>query len=106
MLDRISKGIPIPILTFLGFNILSGYGKEINLKTLSITSVTSEFKSNFLSVGINQTLHSIYLNIRTKAVLQMPFNKREEICENSILICENVIIGKVPDIYLGGKLFT
>ena len=106
LLDRISDGIPIPLLTFLGFNILSGYGKEINLKTLSITSVTSGFESTFLSAGLNQTLHSIYLVVNTKAVLHMPLNNKEEICKTSILICESVLIGKVPEVYLNGTLFT
>ena len=57
--SKLESGIPVPILAFSGIPLLSGYGKKVNLKTMNITSVNCEFVSDFMSVGINQTLHSI-----------------------------------------------
>jgi len=103
---RIKNGVPIPILAFTGLDFLSGYGKEINLKTISVSSITSDFESKFYSVGINQTLHSIYVLVKAEIFLDMPLSREKRTFETSVLVAENVLVGKVPEIYLGGKLFT
>ena len=105
MSDIISKGIPIPILTFTGIPIVSGYGKTINYKSVTISSVEGFFRSEFKSVGINQTLHSIYLDITSSVFIDFPLNRIEKKCSTPILICEAVLVGKVPDTYLNGNLF-
>ena len=96
----------IPILAFLGIEILSGYGKEVNFKAIAINDVSCNFSSNFTSVGINQSLHSIYVEIDSTVKISMPFNSRQEKFSTKILIAETVLVGKVPEIYLNGKLFT
>ncbi len=106
ILDRISLGVPIPWLAFLGVDFLSGYGKTLNFKYLAINSVNCEFYGEFKSVGINQTLHSIYLKVNSKVSFNIPFDKTATELSTSVLISENVLVGKVPDLYLGGNLFS
>lgn len=106
MKNKIKNGVQIPILAFLGLDFLSGYGKNINLKILEITTVLCKFESKFVSVGINQTLHSIYINVETENSIFLPFNEKKNKCQSKILICESILVGKVPDIYLNGKLFN
>ena len=73
---------------------------------MNVSSVTSDFESKFYSVGINQTLHSIYVLIKAEIFLEMPLGREKRTFETSVLVAENVLVGKVPEVYLGGKLFT
>lgn len=97
--EKFSNGIKIPILLFSGIDILSGYGTLVNLKTINVINVNCDFKSEFKSVGINQTLHSIYVIINCDVKIEVPFNKMQNTVETKALISETVIIGKVPEIY-------
>ncbi|MBQ3115611.1 MAG: sporulation protein YunB [Clostridia bacterium] len=103
---KLNAGIPIPILTFFGFSILSGYGGNVDLKTCSVTGVTCEFFSKFTSVGINQTLHSIYIKVISNVSIEIPLDNKSVRCETDVLISEAVLVGKVPSVYLDGKLFS
>ena len=103
--NKLETGVPVPLLAFSGIPLLSGYGKKINIKTMNLTSVGCGFVSDFKSVGINQTLHSIYIEIICKSNMSVLFSKREVNSKTSVLICETVLVGKVPEIYLNGKLF-
>ena len=101
---KLDEGIEMPYLIFTGIDAIAGYGRKFNFKTLHVSSVNSEFKSNFTSVGINQTLHSIYLSVVSKLVVALPFANEETECVTDILLCESVLVGKVPEVYLNGKL--
>lgn len=103
--NEIEKGFSVPLLAFSGIKLISGYGKKIKLKSLSIASVTSEFDNNFTSVGINQTLHSIYIKIQSEIKVGLDLSRETIKFQSSILISETVLVGKIPDVYLNGKLF-
>ena len=103
--SKLHNGVPIPLLAFTGIDILSGLGKNIYIKNINIISVISEFKSTFNSVGINQTLHSIYIDVITNVEIIFPLNKKTVKSSTSILIAETVLVGSVPEIYLNGKIF-
>ncbi len=102
---KISNGIPIPLLAFLGVDIFNGYGPIIQYKTISVTSVECDFDSVFKSVGINQTLHSIYVTVTSIVKVHTIFEVKNIKSQNKILISEAVLVGKVPETYLNGKLF-
>lgn len=103
--DKIDDGVPVPFLVFLS-GALSGYGKTINFKNITISSVNCEFESKFNSVGINQTLHSIYVNVQISSQINAFFMTKTITCQTPVLISETILIGKVPDTYLNGKLFS
>lgn len=102
--EKLSKGVPIPSFALSGISFLSGYGSVINLKTINTVSVVCDFFSTFKSVGINQTLHSLYLEVESTVNIQVPFNNKKEVCVTKILLSESVLVGKVPEIYLNGGL--
>ena len=104
--EKLKNGIPIPWLAFTGISVLSGYGNSINFKTANVSSVNCEFRSSFKSVGLNQTLHSIYIDVICDVNFTVPFNAKNSKCTTSVLISETVLIGKVPETYLNGKLFN
>ena len=100
-LEKIGEqGIDIPIGTFSGMPILAGRGPNINIKMLPIGSISSSFKSEFANAGINQTNHRIYVTISSKISVVLPTVNQIVETSTQVLICENIIIGKIPDTYL------
>ena len=104
--EKVSKGVNIPFFAFTGISFLSGYGNNVKVKIVNNVSVVCNFSSKFTSVGINQTLHSIYVDVISQIKLSVPFNNHNVKCATSVLISETVLIGKVPDIYLKEGLFS
>lgn len=102
---KLNDGINVPSMVFSGVRFLSGYGRNINFKSLSISSVNAEFESEFKSVGINQTLHSIYINVIAKVNVSACGKQKTTENSSKILVSEAILVGKVPEIYLNGNLF-
>lgn len=95
-----SEGIDIPLGTLTGIPIFVGKGPDVVFKVQPIGTISSTFASEFQSAGINQTSHRIYMNIKATVTLVLPTASRNVQTNTQILICESIIIGKVPDTYL------
>lgn len=100
--EELKNGIPVPWLAFSGIKLLSGYGSKVSFKAITVASVKCALNGKFRSVGINQTLHSVYAQVICKTNIEIPFSERTEENYTEILIAESVIVGKVPEIYFGG----
>ncbi|MBQ3047463.1 MAG: hypothetical protein IJD48_00410, partial [Clostridia bacterium] len=87
----IEKNIKIPIGTLSGIGFLSGKGNKVTISTSLIGNVKSDFYTEFKSVGINQTIHKIYVTLISKISIILPF--KNEVVENKLnyLISECVI---------------
>jgi len=96
-------GVNINLGTFTGFPFLIGKGPLINLKLMPIGVVGSDFTSEFSSVGINMTKHSLFLYIDVKVSMVMPIKGYEFNITNQVLLAESIIVGKVPDVYFNGQ---
>jgi sporulation protein YunB len=94
-----SENMDIRLGTFTGSKFLSGRGPKVNFKISTIGNVETDLKSEFISAGINQTSHRVYLQVKCKVVILTPFNQVEEEIENQVLIAEAVILGDVPSSY-------
>ena len=103
MLSLGEDGIKIPIGTFTGLSFFVGRGPNVKLQMLPIGIVSSNFKSEFTSVGINNTLHQLFLEITAKVELTMPFKNIKVDTTTSVLLCEGIIIGKVPEVYFNNS---
>ena len=64
-----------------------------------VAIIGSSFDSKFVSVGINNTLHKIYLTISARVDMNLPIKKQTINVKQQILLCESVIVGKVPNVY-------
>lgn len=96
--------IGIALGTFTGIPFLYGRGCEIGIKMLPMGSVTSNISSSLISQGINQTLHRLYFTISIRLALVLPAKTQEFVTTQEILVCESVIVGKVPSVYMGEGL--
>ena len=100
-LDKIGQQtVSIPIGNFTGMPILAGQGPRVEIKLLPIGNVNCKFVSEFTNAGINQTNHRIYMFAETKISLVLPMATRIINSSIQILLCESIIIGKVPATYL------
>ncbi len=96
----VGEGIEVPLGTLTGSPLLMGQGLHIKVKLSPIGLVNTSFHSEFESAGINQTRHKIYLNLSAEVGVVLPFNEQPISNVTEVLICENILIGNVPDTYL------
>jgi sporulation protein YunB len=96
--------IGLPIGAFSGITLLSNLGREIEIEINPQRSVHCFYESIFESAGINQTLHRIYLSITGLIALSLPLRNIEIDLSSKILIAENLLIGRVPNVYLGSSI--
>ncbi|MBQ8295716.1 MAG: sporulation protein YunB [Clostridia bacterium] len=99
------NGIPIPLGALTGIEAFAGLGPSIHFRIIPVSSVSCGFSSNFESVGINQTKHSIYLNVVADISIVMPSRTENFAVATDILVGESVIVGTVPDAYLQSDIF-
>ena len=99
------NGIPIPLGALTGIEAFAGLGPQIPFRIIPVSSVTCDFSSAFESVGINQTKHSIYLNVIADISIVMPSRTENFAVATEILVGEFVIVGDVPDTYLQTDVF-
>ena len=95
-----SQGVTIPLGTLSGIGVFVGLGPDITFRVTAISTIQSKFESEFISAGINQTNHRIYLNIETTVDLILPTVNKTVIINSHILICEAILVGEIPSTYL------
>ncbi len=99
------NGIPVPLGALTGIEALAGLGPSIHFRIIPVSSVACGFSSEFESVGINQTKHSIYLNVIADISIVMPSKTQNFAVTTQILVGESVIVGQVPDTFLQSDIF-
>lgn len=99
-----STQVVVNLGSFTGIPFLFGYGPEITLNLVPIGTVQTNFETKFLSAGINQTLHSLYFDVNAILGLILPGSTQNFDTNLQVLICESVIVGEIPSIYLQGQI--
>lgn len=95
------KQLYIPIGTLLGSSLLAGKGPTIPINIALSNSITSDFKSDFVSAGVNQTKNELYVVITANISILLPFYDISTEVQTSVPIAETVIVGDVPQFYAG-----
>ena len=93
------EDVEIALGSFTGFKLLAGRGPGIKIRISSIGNVETDLRSEFISQGINQTLHRVYLQVKCRVSILTPFNDIEQEITNQVLLAENVIVGNIPSTY-------
>lgn len=91
--------IKLSIGSLTGIKMLSGLEPNINVKINSAGEVETDLRSEFVSQGINQILHKIYLQINSRVTILTPIKTLQEEISNQVLLAEHVIIGQIPSTY-------
>jgi len=95
-----TQTVEIPLGAFTGSSVFAGYGPPIGVRLLPIGDVICDFKSNFDEMGINQTRHRLYVDIKTTIRIVLPLDDIPLELNMMVLVVENIIIGKVPDTFV------
>ena len=105
-LSKMSEGgVEVPLGAFTGVSAWAGFGPKLHIKIIPIANVSCRFVSAFEEAGINQTKHSIYLEIVADISIIMPKGTSNFASLTEVLVAESVIIGKVPETFLNADLF-
>lgn len=86
--------------TFTGLALLTGFGPDVSIKIVPIGTANCDFVSSFVSAGINQTVHKIYIDVYADINVITPIADPTITVKAEVLVCENLIVGKIPDTYL------
>mgnify|MGYP002624949910 CR=1 FL=1 len=85
--------------TLTGISMLYGTGHTLNFRIEPKGNAETRLTGSFKSAGINQTIHSIILEVRAEISPMMPgFTETVDISYD-ILLSESVIVGSVPENY-------
>ncbi|MCM1533475.1 MAG: sporulation protein YunB [Corallococcus sp.] len=99
-----SFDVDIPLGTLSGVPLFSEKGPKVNITVTPIGTVTCTFTSVFETAGINQTIHRIYINVESVVDLIIPTAHSQVTTSIPVLLCESVIIGRVPQTFLQGDV--
>jgi sporulation protein YunB len=92
--------ISIPVGALSGSRVLSGLGPDLKLYFATAAAPTLSLKDEFISAGINQTRHRIWLDISGEVLIAAPLRREKvDIC-SSVLLAESVIVGPIPETYV------
>ncbi len=97
-------GIEVPLGAFTGIEAIAGFGNRINVKIIPVVAVECTFVSSFRQAGVNQTLHTVYLEVVTEISIILSARTSTVTAAAEVMICESIINGKIPDVYLQGGL--
>ncbi len=91
--------VPVPVGSLIGGSFFNGRGACINVKATIYGFAITDVESKFESAGINQTRHTIYLNVQASAHAYMGLCHLNESVDETIILVETIIVGTVPESY-------
>lgn len=99
-LNNLGKvSVQVPMGGMLGLNVFAGYGPDIDIRLVPMGNIETKFETEFDSQGINQTKHTIYMNIQSTITVVAPFIGSSVQCNSTLTIAETIIVGDIPDTY-------
>ena len=93
------EGVQVPYSSILGSMVIANYGGEYTLKLKNIGNIQCNFRTTFESVGINQTLLCMYIDLFADISVLLPLRVKNVKVQNSMVVYQNLIVGKVPEFY-------
>jgi len=91
------KPANISLGTLSGNVFLLGCGPKMKFKFDTANSVNIQLVSSFESVGINQTVHRLYLEVEVSTKVLASWHKTKTTVKTNFLVAETVIVGDVPN---------
>ena len=82
-----------------GIRALKNVEPKFDVELESAGNIKSNIRTEFSSVGINQTHHKIYLDIDARVGILTPFSAFGKDINTDVLISEAIIVGEVPETY-------
>lgn len=87
------------MVLFLGISALSVISPNFKIAMERAGNIETNIDSEFTSVGINQTMHRIYLDLKCSVGILTPFKSINKEIASKVLLTETIIVGEVPSTY-------
>lgn len=91
--------ISVPLGTLIGNEYTIGRGPKISFRLQYSWSVTTDLESSFGEAGINNSLHTITMNVTNHLFIVIPWGNSVQDVSTEYILAETVIVGKVPEAY-------
>ncbi len=82
-----------------GVTILKNFGPKFEIELETAGKIETQINSKVENVGVNQTLHKIYLSLNTNIGILTPIGSFGKDVASEVLLTEAIIFGKVPETY-------
>ena len=101
-LEQLSwEQLGVPIGSVLLPELFSGRGPDLPVRVLAVRTSDAVFRNEFSEAGINQTLHSITIDIHVVITILTWTGTRDIPVDSAVLAAQTVIVGMVPTTYFG-----
>ena len=101
-LEQLSmEQLGVPLGSIFLPELFSGRGPLVPVRVLAVRTSDASFRNSFQAAGINQTLHTIYLDIHVCITILTWTGTSEINVDSAVVAAETVIVGTVPTTYFG-----
>jgi hypothetical protein len=76
-----------------------GRGPELPFKLQFSANYKTSTQNKFEEAGINNTLHTIFLDVETDVYVVIPWDKASKTVKTNFILAQTLISGKVPEAY-------
>ena len=95
--DMSKEDVSVPVGNIFFPALFSGRGGYLPVRVVSLRSSNAELNSSFTQAGINQTLHSLELEVAVEILLLTPAGFLNLNVETEVPVAQTVIVGGVPN---------
>ena len=95
-----AEQIGIPLGQITGITLLSASGPSLKVKVIPTNQIYVSVGDKFEQAGINQTRHRIYMQVKTRIKIAVPFMDKDLSVASTIPLAETIIVGDVPETYV------
>lgn len=89
--------VSVPLGSATGLTLFSGTGPYVKVKIGMSGATKTDFENIFEAAGVNQTQHSVMLNLDTTVILTVSGKRITYNVQTSFCVAQTVIVGTVPN---------
>ncbi len=97
---RETQTVRLPLGNLLGGSFFTGRGPFLPVTVHTSGTVITTLSGEFTDAGINQTNHSLYLDMTVMMTAALPMERVHVELTTRFLVCETVLVGEVPQTVL------
>ena len=100
LLSREKQTTRIPLGNLIGGSFFTGRGPFLPVTIHTSGAVITTLSGEFTDAGINQTRHSLYLDMTVMMTAALPMERVGVELSTRFLVCESIFVGEVPETVL------
>lgn len=91
--------VNIPLGAIINSEFFGTMGPNIPIKLMNLSTADAIFKNEFESTGINQTRHTISLEVSADLSVVFPFGNEKINITSEFIVMETILMGSIPESY-------